>query len=161
MFLNPATTKGRIFALQSDRHWPDLVQAIERPELRNDPRFADIRARKEHFGELIAELDAIFGACTFAEWAERLDRAGMWWAPIQTVEQAVADPQAEAAGAFIDVPIAEGSARMLATPVDFGDHRPTAAREVPEPGQHTEEILLELGYEWDAIAAFKSRGVIP
>ena len=85
----------------------------------------------------------------------------MWWAALQTVEDAVRDPQVEACGAFIDVPVGDSSARMLATPVDFGDHRPAAARPVPEPGEHTEEVLLDLGYDWDAIAGLKTSGVIP
>jgi crotonobetainyl-CoA:carnitine CoA-transferase CaiB-like acyl-CoA transferase len=136
-------------------------RAIDRPDLRDDARYKDIRARKDHFPELVAELDRVFAAHDFTEWAERLDAAGMWWAPMQTIEQAIADPQSEASGAFIDVPVADGSARMLATPVDFGDHRPTATREAPEAGQHTEEILLELGYDWDAIAGLKSARAIP
>jgi crotonobetainyl-CoA:carnitine CoA-transferase CaiB-like acyl-CoA transferase len=50
---------------------------------------------------------------------------------------------------------------MLATPVDFDGRGPHVARGAPELGQHTEEVLLELGYAWDAIAAFKASGVIP
>jgi crotonobetainyl-CoA:carnitine CoA-transferase CaiB-like acyl-CoA transferase len=150
-----------LLGLQADRHWPDLVRAVDRPDWLADPRFASIATRREHFQELIAELDAVFATRPFAEWAERLDAAGMWWAPVQTIDEAVRDPQAEASGAFIDVPVAEGTARMLATPVDFADHRPAAARPVPETGQHTEEVLLELGYDWEAIAGLKSSGVIP
>ncbi len=150
-----------LLGLQADRHWPDLVRAIDRPAWLHDPRFADIRARKENFRELIGALDAIFASATFAVWAERLDAAGMWWAPVQSIADAVGDPQVEASGAFIDVPIGDGTARMLATPVDFGDHVPTAARPAPEPGQHTEEVLLELGYAWETIAELKASGVIP
>ena len=150
-----------LLGLQADRHWPDLVRAVDRPAWLSDARFVNIRTRREHFQELIAELDAVFATRPFAEWAERLDREGMWWAPVQTIDEAVRDPQSEAAGAFIDVPLGEGSARMLATPVDFTDHRPAAARPVPEPGQHTEEVLLELGYDWEAIAGLKASGVIP
>jgi crotonobetainyl-CoA:carnitine CoA-transferase CaiB-like acyl-CoA transferase len=80
---------------------------------------------------------------------------------MQSIADAVGDPQVEASGAFIDVPIGDGTARMLATPVDFGDHVPTAARPAPEPGQHTEEVLLELGYAWETIAELKASGVIP
>jgi crotonobetainyl-CoA:carnitine CoA-transferase CaiB-like acyl-CoA transferase len=158
------TRDGRwifLLGLQADRHWPDLVAAVDRPAWRDDPRYVDIHARKEHFRELIADLDAVFAARPYDEWAERLDRAGMWWAPVQTIEAAVRDPQAAASGAFIDVPTAEGAARMLATPVDFGDHRPTAVRMAPENGQHTEEVLLELGYDWDAIATLKAARAIP
>src|SRR6185369_12128463 len=93
-----------LLGLQADRHWPDLVRAIDRPAWLHDPRFVDIRARKTHFAELIAELDAIFASAPFATWAERLDAAGMWWAPMQTIPDAVADPQVAASGAFIDVP---------------------------------------------------------
>jgi crotonobetainyl-CoA:carnitine CoA-transferase CaiB-like acyl-CoA transferase len=150
-----------LLGLQADRHWPDLVRAVDRPAWRDDPRYADIHARKQNFQELIAELDAVFASRAYDEWAERLDRAGMWWAPVQTIEDAVRDPQAAASGAFIDVPTADGTARMLASPVDFGDHRPTAVRTAPEAGQHTEEVLLELGYDWDAIAALKTSGAIP
>jgi len=158
------TQDGRwifLLGLQADRHWPDLVCAVDRPQWRDDPRYVDIQARKEHFPELIADLDTVFATRPYAEWAERLDAAGMWWAAVQTVDTAVNDPQAAASGAFIDVPTADGAARMLATPADFDDHRPTAVRAAPEHGQHTEEVLLELGYEWEAIAELKSRGAIP
>lgn len=150
-----------LLGLQADRHWPDLVRAIDRPEWLADPRFRDIGTRRAHFRELIAELDAIFATQTYAVWVERLDTAGMWWAPVQTIEEAVRDPQVAASGAFVDVPVAEGTARMLATPVDFGDHRPTATRPAPEPGEHTEEVLLELGYDWDAIVELKAARIIP
>lgn len=159
------TADGRwifLLGLQADRHWPDLVRAIDRPAWLHDPRFVDIAARKTNFATLIAELDAIFASAPFAAWAERLDAAGMWWAPVQTIDEAVRDPQTDASGAFIDVPTGDGaSARMLATPVDFTDHRPTAARPAPEPGEHTEEVLLELGYDWETIAGLKATRVIP
>jgi len=150
-----------LLGLQADRHWPDLVRAIDQPEWLRDPRYVDILARRTYFQELIAALDAIFARRTFEEWAKRLDDAGMWWAPVQTIEEAVRDPQVAASGAFIDVPVADGAARMLATPVDFDGHGPAVTRGAPETGQHTEEVLLELGYDWDAIAAFKARRVIP
>jgi crotonobetainyl-CoA:carnitine CoA-transferase CaiB-like acyl-CoA transferase len=150
-----------LLGLQADRHWPDLVRAIDRPEWLADPRFRDIGTRRAHFRELIAELDAIFATQPYAVWVDRLDAAGMWWAPVQTIEEAVRDPQVAASGAFVDVPVAEGTARMLATPVDFDGHRPTVTRPAPEPGQHTEEVLLELGYDWDAIVELRAAGIVP
>src|SRR5262245_15240079 len=151
-----------LLGLQADRHWPDLVRAVERPEWLGDARFATMAARWKHCVELVAELDAIFATRPLAEWGPILDRAGMWWAPVQTTEEVVADPQAIAAGAFVDVPVPEGgTAKMVASPVDFSatPWRPQGA--APEVGQHTEEILLELGYDWDAIAKLKDAGAIP
>jgi len=151
-----------LLGLQGQRHWPDLVRAVERPEWLEDPRFATMRARREHVGELIPLLDALFATRTLAEWGEAFDRAGMWWAPVQTTTEVVADPQAEAAGCWVDVPVAEGgTARMVATPVDFSDTAWAPAGVSPECGQHTEELLLELGHDWEAIGALKEKGVIP
>ena len=151
-----------LLGLQGQRHWPDLVRAVERPDWLEDPRFATMRARREHVGELIPLLDALFATRTLAEWGEAFDRAGMWWAPVQTTTEVVADPQAEAAGCWVDVPVAEGgTARMVATPVDFSDTAWTPAGVSPECGQHTEELLLELGHDWEAIGALKEKGVIP
>jgi formyl-CoA transferase len=70
--------------------------------------------------------------------------------------------KARAAGAFVDVPQGDGgTAPGVATPVDFGDTRWAPGGPSPECGQHTEEILLELGFDWEAIGALKERGAIP
>jgi crotonobetainyl-CoA:carnitine CoA-transferase CaiB-like acyl-CoA transferase len=151
-----------LLGLQGQRHWPDLVRAVERPELEHDPRFATMQARREHCAELVALLDGIFAGRSMAEWAAAFDRANMWWAPVQNTDEVLVDPQAHAAGAFVDTPLADGgSAKMVASPVDFSHTpwAPTAA--TPECGQHTEEVLLELGYDWERIGALKAKGVLP
>jgi len=151
-----------LLGLQGDRHWPDLLRAIGREEWRDDPRFATMAARRANCAGLVALLDEIFARRPLAEWGEVLDRAGMWWAPVQTTEEVVADPQAAAAGAFVDVPLPDGStARMVASPVDFSDTRWAPTGTAPELGQHTEEILLELGYDWETIGRLKDTGALP
>jgi crotonobetainyl-CoA:carnitine CoA-transferase CaiB-like acyl-CoA transferase len=151
-----------LLGLQGDRHWPDLLRAIGREEWRDDPRFATMAGRRANCAELVALLDEIFARRPLAEWGEILDRAGMWWAPVQTTEEVVADPQAAAAGAFVDVPLPDGSsARMVASPVDFSDTRWAPTGTAPELGQHTEEILLELGYDWETIGRLKDEGALP
>jgi crotonobetainyl-CoA:carnitine CoA-transferase CaiB-like acyl-CoA transferase len=151
-----------LLGLQGQRHWPDLVRAVERPEWVEDPRFATMRARREHCAELVALLDAIFAARPLAEWGAIFDRAGMWWAPVQTTMEVIEDPQAIAAGAFVDVPLAEGGTiPAVASPLDFSATAWAPRAAAPELGQHTEEVLLELGYDWEAIAGLKERGAIP
>jgi crotonobetainyl-CoA:carnitine CoA-transferase CaiB-like acyl-CoA transferase len=86
----------------------------------------------------------------------------MWWAPVQTTTEAIDDPQVHAAGGFVDVPQADGTtAPGVATPIDFSDTAWTPGGPSPECGQHTEEILLELGFDWEAIGGLKERGAIP
>ena len=110
----------------------------------------------------MARADAIFATRPLAEWGEVFDREGVWWAPVQTTQEIVADPQAEAAGAWVEVPRPdEGSVRMLASPADFSATRWQARAIAPELGQHTEEILLELGYDWEAIGTLNEKGAIP
>jgi crotonobetainyl-CoA:carnitine CoA-transferase CaiB-like acyl-CoA transferase len=151
-----------LLGLQGQRHWPDLVRAVERPEWLADPRFDTMRARRENVEELIDLLDAIFTTRPLAEWIPIFDAAGLWWAPVQTANEVIDDPQAAAAGAWVDVPVAEGgTARMVATPVDFSDTTWAPGGAAPECGQHTEDVLLELGYDWERIGELKERGAIP
>jgi crotonobetainyl-CoA:carnitine CoA-transferase CaiB-like acyl-CoA transferase len=151
-----------LLGLQGQRHWPDLVRAVDRPAWLDDPRFATMRARRDNCAELVGLLDAIFATRSLAEWGDIFDRAGMWWAPVQTTEEVVRDPQAIAAGAFVQVPQPDGSSIPgVASPIDFSRDAWAPRAPVPECGQHTEEILLELGYDWEAIAGLKERGAIP
>jgi crotonobetainyl-CoA:carnitine CoA-transferase CaiB-like acyl-CoA transferase len=151
-----------LLGLQGQRHWPDLVRAVDKPEWLDDPRFATMPARREHATALVAALDEIFASAPMVEWAARLDAAGMWWAPVQTVEELLEDPQAHAAGLFVDVPQADGAtAPAIASPLDFSDTRWTVEAPAPECGQHTELVLLELGYDWEEIAALRDQGTLP
>jgi crotonobetainyl-CoA:carnitine CoA-transferase CaiB-like acyl-CoA transferase len=150
-----------LLLLQADRHWPDLCRAIERSDLQADARFADIVARRDNAIALVEELDRVFAAKTLDEWGEIFDRENVWWAPINTVHEMLTDPVAEEAGVFIEVPTAEGPVKGVASPADFYGTPWQTKGFVPEMGQHTEEVLLELGYDWDRIIALKDASVIP
>ena len=156
---------GRRFwmlGLQGDRHWPDVLRAIDRPQWADDPRYADLTARFVHSAELVVELNEIFATKSLAEWGEVFDREDVWWAPVQHAHETVDDPQVHDAGGFVAVPSPDGgdAVRMVATPVDFAG-TPWSPRSMPpEYAQHTEEVLLELGHDWDEIIAWKEAGAI-
>ena len=150
-----------LLLLQADRHWPDLLRALGREDLLQQERFADINVRREHGPELVAELDAAFAERTLDEWAEVFDREDVWWAPVNNVNDVIADPLAKEAGVFRDVDGPDGPVTFVASPSDF-DGTPAGPRGLaPELGQHTEEVLLELGYDWEQIIPLKERGAIP
>ncbi|HEY3014315.1 MAG TPA: CoA transferase [Nocardioides sp.] len=151
-----------LLGLQADRHWPDVLRVVERPEWAGDERFSSITARFRHAAELVRALNEIFATRPLSEWAPIFDREDVWWAPVQHAHETVDDPQARAAGAFVPVPTGAGDAvEMVASPVDFGG-TPWAARSMPpEFAQHTEEVLLELGHDWDRIIELKELGAIP
>ena len=122
--------------------------AIDRVDLGEDERFATSVGRREHCAALISELDDTFAARDYADWIERFDAHDVWWAPVNTLRDVLADPQANAAGMFVDMAGIDGERyRSVATPVRFhpsSDHVAEPGR-VPTLGEHTAEVLSELG----------------
>lgn len=151
-----------LLCLEGDRHWPYVMKALELDEYAADERFATMEGRRVHANEVWDVLEARFAMRTRAEWAPILDAEGVWWAPVLSAHELLDDPQAVAAGGFVQVPLSDGStARMVATPIDFDGRSHFATLGTPELGQDTETVLMELGWEWDRIEALKAAGVIP
>ena len=150
-----------LICLEADRHWPDVCRAIGRPDLAGDERCAYIVARRENGWWLVGVLDEIFATRPRDEWAEIFERENVWWAPVQTANDVAADPQMRAVGGVVPFDGAAGEPEQLATPVDFLGTPGDPGRTAPEVGQSTEEVLLEMGYDWEAIAEMKESGVIP
>ena len=137
-----------LLGVEADRLWPKLVRAIDREAWLDDGRYRTARDRRHHARELIAELDALFATHDRATWTARFDQHDVWWAPVNTPDDVITDPQAIAAGAFVEVPAGGGSGahRAVASPVRFGDDGDARPRgPVPGLGEHTDEILRELG----------------
>ena len=151
-----------MLGLEGERHWPDVVRALERPEWATDARFVGIEDRLENSKELVALMDEVMATRSRAEWGEIFDAENVWWAPVQTTLDMRSDPQARAAGCWVEVPTPNGdTVEMVATPVDFSKTAWEVRDAVPELGQHTELVLMELGVDWDRIEALKTEGVIP
>jgi len=150
-----------VLTRHAEGDWRRLAKALGQPGLADDPRFANTKARKENATELTGILDGIFASAPLEHWAEKLDAEDLVWAPVQTPAQVAADPQAEAAGAFVETELPGGGTfRSVATPVRFhGDERhrfPPA----PTPGEHNTQILSEIGYSPAEIAKLSAGGRI-
>jgi crotonobetainyl-CoA:carnitine CoA-transferase CaiB-like acyl-CoA transferase len=148
-----------LLGVQATRHWPGICHAIGQPELIDDARFNSMEGLISNRAEVLAILDAAFTAAPMASWVERFAEHDVWWDPQQSFEAAVADPLMHGAGVIRHL-ADDPDTRLIATPVDFGSSEMPPLRRHPEVGQHTEEILLELGYDWNAVASLKDAGAI-
>jgi crotonobetainyl-CoA:carnitine CoA-transferase CaiB-like acyl-CoA transferase len=134
-----------LIGLEQDRHWPIVKQALGYPAELDDERFANSVLRAKHAQEVVAELDRIFRTYTYDDLTAAFDAAGVWWAPINSIADVIDDPQAIAAGAFVDMPVEEGENpyQLVNTPVSFvGWSQPT--RSVRALGADTDSVLAEL-----------------
>lgn len=157
------TSDGRnisVVMLQGFHYWPDFCHHIGRPDLIEDPRFDSHENLMLNGGtarEIIAE---VFAGATLAEWTQRLSTMKGQWAPVQNTLEVAADPQVQANGYLARAATKQGvEFDLVASPVQF-DERPTGTQRAPEFNEHGEEILQELGYDWDAIIALKAAGAV-
>ena len=146
--------------LQGHCSWADTVQHLGRPELAQDERFATAEAFSENSEAAREILTEIFVTATLEEWRTRLAKMKGQWGPFQTLQQLPSDPQVIANELIRSVDAGDGTQfRLVANPVQF-DGEPPELRKGPEHAQHTEEVLLELGLEWDRIVELKKSGAI-
>jgi crotonobetainyl-CoA:carnitine CoA-transferase CaiB-like acyl-CoA transferase len=151
-----------IVGLEGHRHWPPLARAVGHPEWLEDERFATPAARARNATELIALLDESFAIKTLDEWAVIFDAdPDFFWAPVQTVDELLGDQQFHAAGGLVEVPSEDGAWTMLATPADFDVHHSSPRYRAPLLGEHTQQLLAELGKSEGEIAALRQCGATP
>ncbi|MBI4283196.1 MAG: CoA transferase [Chloroflexi bacterium] len=158
------TQDGRWLRLglsRPDQYWAAFCRAIGRQDLANDPRFTAFQPRTENHAALFHILEEVFLTKPLDEWQVRLTEAGLPWAPVQSLSEVIADPQARANDFFVtyDHPT-HGRLELVANPVKLSQTPATVRMPAPELGQHTEEVLLEYGYTWQDIERFKEQGVI-
>jgi crotonobetainyl-CoA:carnitine CoA-transferase CaiB-like acyl-CoA transferase len=139
--------------IEGDRYWKDFVRAIDAEDIANDERFADGFGRYEHAKELIARLDEVFAGKSLEEWAEIMNGYRLIWAPVRTVAEAVADPQAEAFGSFPTVSHPEwGEFKTVAPPLRMSNHDMPGTAPAPALGSDTAAVLSEAGVDDETIA---------
>jgi crotonobetainyl-CoA:carnitine CoA-transferase CaiB-like acyl-CoA transferase len=141
--------------------WSALCEVLGRPDLIADERFADNARRKGREAELIEIIEAITVHRTTAELFEALHAAGVPCGPLNNVAAVLADPHLQARDFIIEVehPRA-GPTRATGFPVRLSATPATLRRPAPTLGQHTDEVLTELGLTPDAIAALRADNVL-
>ena len=149
-----------LVCLQGFHHWPGFCRCVGHPEWIDDPRFTSVEDFTRNTAACAALLDELFASATLPEWKERLrDFEGVWEVAQGTLELA-RDPQAVANGYVNQVEAGDGSNfELVASPLQFNESPPGTER-APEAGEHTEQVLLDLGMSWPRIAELRERGCI-
>jgi crotonobetainyl-CoA:carnitine CoA-transferase CaiB-like acyl-CoA transferase len=151
-----ATSDGYLaLAIGADRQWQRFCQAVGRSEWSADARFATNPARVEHRAELIPLVAELLRGRSTAQWRELLTSIDVPHSPVQSVDQALASPQAAARGMVLPVTDSHGHEySVLGSAVHWRDQPPRQAAAPPYLGEHSAEVLRDwLGYKPDRIAA--------
>jgi crotonobetainyl-CoA:carnitine CoA-transferase CaiB-like acyl-CoA transferase len=143
------------------KFWEGLAEAAGRSELRTDPRFATWEARKQHYEALRRTLQETFATQPRAHWLARLETLDVPYAPINNIEEALADPQVKHLGleTVLHHPT-RGPVRSIASPITFESTVTPVLGAPPDLGEQTDSVLKRLGYEQAAIDRLRAAGVI-
>ena len=142
-------------------NWARLVEAIEAPHLATDPRFVNNSDRMAHLEELVEALNDVLRRRSVSHWLQRLEAAGVPAGPVLNIAQMHRDEQAIARNMIVDVPHpAGGVTKTIGAPVKFSHTEQPVRRAAPLLGQHTAEVLAEVGYSQNEVTELASLGAI-
>ena len=150
-----------MIAAASDALFAKACEGLGVPGMPRDPRFKDNPSRVAHRTEVFESLSAVTRCFTSAEVLERLQRAGVPCAPILTLDKVAAEAQTVASGMLVPAKHPRlPDYRAVGLPIRWDGERPSVARVPPLLGEHTTEVLAELGYDAAAIQELASRHVV-
>ncbi len=148
-----------LMALHNEaRQLASFLKAIDAEHLAQDPRFATKETRRANHKALTAILDEVFAKRDLAEWRPILEKAGVTFGPVCSVDEAADDPQARKIGAL--VPFADGEGLTVSSPFHLDNATKIAPRRAPAVGQHSEQVLRDAGYSAEEIARLKGLGIL-
>jgi len=156
--------EGRPFVIHlssPEKFWRGLLEVVGKPEWADDSRFRDRRARTENHDLLSQLLQAIFCAGRREEWLSRLRERDVPSAPLNTLEEVFQDPQVREYGFPIEVEHPRmGKMRLVGSAIELSRTPPQISAPPPTLGEHTDQVLKELGYDEERIAKLKKEGII-
>lgn len=154
------TTDGYIsVAVQTDREWQALCEALERPQWLRDERFLTPELRQRHIDERLELTQSVLATASAAHWLDRLDAAGVPCAPVLTRSEMIRHPQMRENAIVMETDHpAVGRLRQARAAARFTEHQAPVARAAPGLGMHTREVLAEAGYDYEAIEALLASG---
>jgi crotonobetainyl-CoA:carnitine CoA-transferase CaiB-like acyl-CoA transferase len=145
--------------IYTDRHWRAFFALAGRPELADDPRFRTIAGRTVHVDELYALVGEVLATASTDHWQAALQSAGIPTMPVHGLADVFDDPHVVASGVFEQVEHpTEGALRQARTPVTFSASARPELRHTPRLGEHTHEVLAELGVPRDEIDRLVAAG---
>ena len=148
------------FGIQNEREWRRFCEGVlGRPEMADDELFENNSRRVENREELEEEISAVLGELSLDDAVARLEKAGIANARMRTVQDFLEHPQLAARGRWRDVGSPAGPLRALLPPGMPEDAEPVMAP-IPSVGEHTDEILEELGYDEVAVNALRRRAAV-
>lgn len=157
------TADGRWIALcmlQSDKYWSPFCEAIGRHDLAHDPDYATQGERAAHVSSAVAALEATFRTRTLEEWIPTLAEQPGQWDVVRRPSETLIDRQARENGFHQWIRYPHGTELpLIANPIQYDGVPPMLTR-APEYGEHTEEILLELGWDHPQILDAKVQGAV-
>jgi formyl-CoA transferase len=147
--------------VNEDKEFPLFLQAIGHPQAAADPRFKDGATRLANRDEIVGLLDAEFAKRSLAEWRELFASSNLTYGVAQTFEEVAGDPQFIANNILVSIDDGSGQSRLtIDSPVHLDQETKVAPRRAPDIGEHTEQILNELGFDTEAVANLRSAGAI-
>ncbi len=159
MFGPVATSNGWVMpAVASERSFQNLAAAAGRPDWITDPRFAVYADRRANWGQLVDELEVWSTKLTTPEVEAALNAAGVPCSSYRTVEEALADPQLEHRAALAEVQDAGGTFKVINPPFRLSEGDTSVRNFAAALGEHSRDVLTELGYSPAAIDALFAAG---
>jgi crotonobetainyl-CoA:carnitine CoA-transferase CaiB-like acyl-CoA transferase len=141
-----------IVAANNDALWGSTATALGRPDWLEDPRFASVGLRLTNRAELVEAIESVTATAPSATWLQTLNDAGVPAGPVNDYPQVFDDPHTQARGMVLETehPIA-GPIRMIGSPLKMSDLPMGLRRRPPLLGEHTEEVLRDIGLDEDLV----------